>query len=55
MFFESGERYRELGIPYRRGLPCAQDAPGCGKTLTLKALAYHTAAKFITVLGRAWG
>lgn len=52
MFFEGGERYRELGIPYRRGLLFV-GPPGCGKTLTLKALAYHTAAKFVTVLGKA--
>lgn len=52
MFFESGTRYRELGIPYRRGL-LFTGPPGCGKTLTLKALAYHTAAKFITVLGKS--
>ena len=52
MFFESAKRYRELGIPYRRGLLFA-GPPGCGKTLTLKALAYHTAAKFITVLGKS--
>ena len=52
MFFEAGTRYRELGIPYRRGL-LFTGPPGCGKTLTLKALAYHTAAKFITVLGKS--
>ena len=52
MFFEGGERYRELGIPYRRGL-LFSGPPGCGKTLTLKALAYHTAAKFITVIGKS--
>jgi SpoVK/Ycf46/Vps4 family AAA+-type ATPase len=52
MFFEGGNRYRELGIPYRRGL-LFTGPPGCGKTLTLKALAYHTAAKFITVLGKS--
>lgn len=52
MFFEGGKRYRELGIPYRRGL-LFTGPPGCGKTLTLKALAYHTAAKFITVLGKS--
>jgi hypothetical protein len=52
MFFEGGTRYRELGIPYRRGL-LFTGPPGCGKTLTLKALAYHTAAKFITVLGKS--
>ena len=52
MFFEGGKRYRELGIPYRRGL-LFTGPPGCGKTLTLKALAYHTAAKFITVIGKS--
>lgn len=52
MFFESEARYRELGISYRRGLLLA-GAPGCGKTLTLKALAHHTSAKFITVLGKS--
>ena len=52
MFFEGGTRYRELGIPYRRGL-LFTGPPGCGKTFTLKALAYHTAAKFITVLGKS--
>ena len=52
MFFESGKRYRELGVPYRRGL-LFTGPPGCGKTLTLKALAYHTPAKFITVLGNS--
>ena len=52
MFFEGGKHYRELGIPYRRGL-LFTGPPGCGKTLTLKALAYHTAAKFITVLGKS--
>jgi len=52
MFFESEARYRELGISYRRGLLFA-GAPGCGKTITLKALAHHTPAKFITVLGKS--
>ncbi len=51
-FFESEARYRELGIPYRRGLLLA-GPPGCGKTLTLKALAHHTPAKVITVLGKS--
>lgn len=51
-FFEGQARYKALGIPYRRGL-LFTGAPGCGKTLTLKALAYHTAAKFVTVLGKA--
>jgi len=51
-FFQSENRYRALGIPYRRGLLFA-GSPGCGKTLTLKAVAYHTPAKVITVLGAA--
>lgn len=51
-FFESRERYRALGIPYRRGL-LFSGPPGCGKTLTIKALAYHASAKFITTLGKA--
>jgi hypothetical protein len=51
-FFESRERYQALGIPYRRGLLLA-GPPGCGKTLTIKALAYHTPVKFVTVLGKA--
>lgn len=52
MFFEGRKRYHELGIPYRRGL-LFTGPPGCGKTLTLKALAYHIPAKFITVLGKS--
>ena len=51
-FFHSPERYRQLGIPHRRGFVFA-GPPGCGKTLTLKTLAYSTPAKFITVLGKA--
>ena len=51
-FFQSEDRYRALGIPYRRGLLFA-GPPGCGKTLMLKALAYHSAAHIITVLGKA--
>jgi hypothetical protein len=51
-FFESGERYRTLPIPHRRGLLFA-GPPGCGKTVTLKALAHHTRVKFITLLGKA--
>lgn len=46
---QSEDRYHALGIPYRRGLLFA-GYPGCGKTLTLKALAYNSPAKVITVL-----
>lgn len=51
-FFQSEDRYRALGLPYRRGLLFA-GAPGCGKTLTVKALAHNIPAKVITVLGAA--
>ena len=51
-FFHNPERYQQLGIPHRRGFVFA-GPPGCGKTLTLKTLAYNTSAKFITVLGKA--
>lgn len=51
-FFQSRDRYQSLGIAYRRGFLFA-GPPGCGKTLMMKALAYTTPAKFITVLGRA--
>lgn len=51
-FFQSSERYQQLGIPHRRGFVFA-GPPGCGKTLMLKTLAYNTPAKFITVLGTA--
>jgi SpoVK/Ycf46/Vps4 family AAA+-type ATPase len=51
-FFKSRERYRSLGIPYRRGF-LFTGPPGCGKTLTLKAMASTIEATFITVLTRA--
>lgn len=51
-FFGSAARYAHLGIPYRRGFLFA-GPPGCGKTLTLKTLAYNTSATFITILGKA--
>jgi len=51
-FFESRDSYRDLGIPYRRGFLFV-GPPGCGKTVTLKALAYHTRVKAITLLGKA--
>jgi hypothetical protein len=51
-FFQSRKKYRELGLPYRRGFLFA-GPPGCGKTLTVKVLASSIEAKFITVLARA--
>jgi hypothetical protein len=51
-FFAAQERYAYLGLPHRRGFLFA-GPPGCGKTLTLKTLASHTPAKFISVLGTA--
>ena len=51
-FFRSREKYRELHLPHRRGFLFA-GPPGCGKTMTLKALASTISAKFVTVLGRA--
>ncbi len=51
-FFRSRDKYRELGLPYRRGFLFA-GPPGCGKTLTVKVLASTIEAKVITVLPRA--
>lgn len=51
-FFRSREKYQALRIPHRRGFLFA-GPPGCGKTLTLKALASTIPAKFVTVLGRS--
>jgi len=50
-FFQSRERYVDLGIPYRRGF-LFTGPPGCGKTFCLKALANTTPFTFITVLNR---
>ena len=48
-FSEAGRnRYAELGLPYRRGF-IFSGPPGCGKTLTLKALA-NTAEVPVVVL-----
>jgi SpoVK/Ycf46/Vps4 family AAA+-type ATPase len=51
-FFSSRERYAELGIPYRRGFLFA-GAAGCGKTMSIKALANTTTATFVAVLTKA--
>lgn len=51
-FFAGRERYAHLGLPHRRGFLFA-GPPGCGKTFTLKALAFNTPAKFISVQGTA--
>lgn len=51
-FFQGEACYRSLGLPHRRGL-LFTGPPGCGKTLTLKALIHETAAKVVTVLGTA--
>jgi SpoVK/Ycf46/Vps4 family AAA+-type ATPase len=51
-FFRSRNKYRELGIPHRRGFLFA-GPPGCGKTLTVKVLAATIDAKVITVLPQA--
>jgi SpoVK/Ycf46/Vps4 family AAA+-type ATPase len=48
-FFKSRERYQELGVPHRRGL-LFTGPPGCGKTLTLKALAKNVEASFVAVM-----
>ena len=50
-FFQARERYREMGIPYRLGF-LFTGPPGCGKTLTLKALANSIDSTVFTVLTR---
>lgn len=52
-FFASRGRYARLGIPYRRGM-IFSGPPGCGKTLTLKALASRSSAKVISILGEGY-
>ncbi len=51
-FFKSRKRYQNLGIPYRRGF-LFTGPPGCGKTLTLKAMASTLEATLITMHTRA--
>ncbi len=51
-FFQSQERYQRLRLPFRRGF-LFSGPPGCGKTLTLKALLNTTDATFIAVHMRA--
>ena len=51
-FFKSRERYQAIGIPYRRGF-LLTGPPGCGKTLTLKAMANTVEATVITMHARA--
>jgi hypothetical protein len=51
-FFRSREKYRELGLPHRRGFLFA-GPPGCGKTLTVKVLASTIEVKVITVSPKA--
>jgi ATP-dependent Zn protease len=51
-FFSSRQRYVDMGIPYRRGFLFA-GAPGCGKTLTIKALTRSTQAAFFAVQATA--
>jgi len=50
-FFQSENVYQHLGLPHRRGFLFA-GPPGCGKTATIRALATHTSATFVTVDGR---
>jgi SpoVK/Ycf46/Vps4 family AAA+-type ATPase len=48
-FFQSADKYRESGLPYRRGFLFA-GPPGCGKTLTIGALANATKATTMAIL-----
>ena len=52
-FFKPGmrDRYKELHVPYKRGFILA-GPPGCGKTLTLKALANSIDATFVVLQAR---
>ena len=52
-FFTSVDNYRRLGLPFRRGFLLV-GPPGCGKTLTISALANTLKATFIAVLPRSY-
>jgi SpoVK/Ycf46/Vps4 family AAA+-type ATPase len=48
-FFQSADKYRESGLPYRRGFLFA-GPPGCGKTFTIGALANTAKATTMAIL-----
>lgn len=48
---QTRSRYKELNVPYKRGFIFA-GPPGCGKTLTLKALANSVRATFVVLQAR---
>jgi SpoVK/Ycf46/Vps4 family AAA+-type ATPase len=48
-FFQSADKYRECGLPYRRGFLFV-GPPGCGKTFTIGALANAVKAKTMAIL-----
>jgi ATPase family associated with various cellular activities (AAA) len=51
-FFAGADNYRRLDLPFRRGLLFV-GPPGCGKTLTINALANNVKATFIGILPRS--
>lgn len=48
-FFHNADKYRESGLPYRRGFLFA-GPPGCGKTFTIGALANAVKAPMMAIL-----
>jgi SpoVK/Ycf46/Vps4 family AAA+-type ATPase len=48
-FFQGADKYRESGLPYRRGFLFA-GPPGCGKTFTIGALANAVKATTMAIL-----
>jgi SpoVK/Ycf46/Vps4 family AAA+-type ATPase len=48
-FFHSADKYRENGLPYRRGFLFA-GPPGCGKTFTIGALANAVKATTMAII-----